>query len=87
MQTIGVAVKGLGTPDELVPTVKQLGERHANCGLRQQHYATVGEALAWALEQGHESAMTPDVRDVWAAVYTLVSGVMLEAANAVGTEA
>ncbi len=87
MRSIGMAVKGLRTPDEIMPVVEQLGEKHADYGVRQEHSATVREALLWALEQGRESAFAPDVRDAWATVDTLVSGVLLNAVHAVVTEA
>jgi hemoglobin-like flavoprotein len=41
-----------------------------------EHYATVGSALLWTLEQGLGPKFTPDVRDAWTAAYTLLSDVM-----------
>jgi hemoglobin-like flavoprotein len=63
MSMIGAAVNGLKNLDALVPVVRQLGARHAGYGVRDAHYATVGAALLWTLEQGLGDAFTPAVRD------------------------
>jgi hemoglobin-like flavoprotein len=34
--------------DQIVPAVQALGRRHAGYGVREPHYATVGEALLWS---------------------------------------
>ena len=43
----------------------------------EAHYAPVGAALIWTLEQGLGNAFTDDVREAWVAAYTLLSGVMI----------
>ena len=52
MQTLTVVVKSLDKLDQIVPAVQALGRRHAGYGVRESHYATVGEALLWTLQQG-----------------------------------
>ena len=81
MQMITAAVKGLDRLDQLVPVVKDLGRRHAGYGIADEHYETVGEALLWTLEMGLGRAFTPEVKDAWAAVYTLLATTMQEAAR------
>lgn len=76
MAMIGAAVSGLNDLDRLVPVVRQLGARHAGYGVTEAHYATVGAALLWTLEQGLGDAFTPEVRDAWAATYGLLADVM-----------
>jgi len=51
MQTLTVVVKSLDKLDLIVPAVQAPGRRHAGYGVREAHYATVGEALLWTLEQ------------------------------------
>ncbi len=80
MSMIGAAVAGLRNLDALVPTVRALGSRHATYGVREEHYAIVGGALLWTLEQGLGPKFTPEVRDAWAAAYGLLSEVMIAAA-------
>jgi hemoglobin-like flavoprotein len=80
MHMIGVAVKGLSRPEQILPAVEELGRRHACYGVRRSHYATVGTALLWTLEKGLGEAFTPDVRAAWTAVYTLLAETMQRAA-------
>lgn len=80
MRMIGMAVNGLDRLDQLVPAVRQLGTRHAAYGVRDEHYDTVAVALLWTLEQGLGSDFTPDVKDAWAAVYSVLAATMKEAA-------
>jgi len=82
MQTLTVVVKSLDKLDQIVPAVQALGRRHAGYGVREAHYATVGEALLWTLEQGLGDTFTPDVRSAWATAYGTLAAVMIEAANA-----
>ncbi|RYX92121.1 MAG: hemin receptor [Comamonadaceae bacterium] len=77
MSMIGAAVNGLKNLDALVPVVRALGARHASYGVREEHYAIVGGALLWTLEQGLGAKFTPQVRDAWAAAYGLLSDVMM----------
>ena len=81
MQMITAAVKGLDRLDQLVPVVQDLGRRHVAYGVEERHYATVGEALIWTLEAGLGRAFTPELRDAWVAVYTLLATTMQNAAR------
>ena len=80
MQTLTVVVKSLDKLDQLVPAVQALGRRHAGYGVRESHYATVGEALLWTLEQGLGASFTPPVRAAWAEAYGILASVMIAAA-------
>lgn len=80
MQMIGVAVTGLDNVQQIVPAVKDLGRRHASYGVQPKHYDTVAAALLWTLEQGLGAEYTPETREAWTAVYTLLAGTMKEAA-------
>ncbi len=77
MSMIGAAVGGLKNLDALVPVVRALGSRHASYGVKEEHYAIVGGALLWTLEQGLGPKFTPEVRDAWAAAYGLLADVMM----------
>ena len=80
MQTISFAVKGLHQPETILPTVQELGKRHKAYGVKEEHFDTVGAALLWTLEQGLAEEFTPEVREAWAAAYSLLANVMKEAA-------
>jgi hemoglobin-like flavoprotein len=81
MQMITVAVRGLERINELVPAIEAMGRRHADYGVTNAHYATVGDALIWTLEQGLGAAFTPQVRSAWIEVYTLLASVMQRGAS------
>ena len=80
MQAIGLTVKSLDNLDKLVPILQDLGRRHIDYGVRDEHYDSVGQALLWTLEQGLGEAFTPPVRDAWTSAYMLVASVMKQAA-------
>ncbi len=81
MAMIGTAVANLHNLDAVVPAVQDLGRRHADYGVRPEHYAIVADALLWTLGQGLGDDFTPDTRDAWVEAYTILAGVMREAAG------
>lgn len=80
MTTLAVVVNGLKAPDTILPAAKALAVKHVGYGVTAEHYAPVGAALIWTLEQGLGDDFTPETRDAWLAAYTLLSGVMIEEA-------
>ncbi len=81
MGMLAVAVAGLDRLEALVPAVQKLGARHAGYGVKDEHYATVGSALIWTLEQGLGDDFTAETRDAWLAVYTVLAETMKDAAR------
>jgi hemoglobin-like flavoprotein len=81
MKMIGVAIGLLDKPQLLIPALQSLGRRHADYGVRDEHYDTVGTALLSTLEQGTGVAFTPEVREAWIDVYGVISRTMKEAAR------
>lgn len=81
MRMLGIAVRGLTSLDTIVPAVENLGVRHVAYGVKDEHYATVGAALLWTLEQGLGDDFTPEVKQAWTDVYTLLAQVMQDAAH------
>ena len=73
IDALGFIVEHADRPDELQPKLAALGERHVSYGVRPEHYATVGEALMWMLDQGLGALRTPEARDAWVAAYDLVT--------------
>jgi nitric oxide dioxygenase len=82
MAMLGTAVAGLTKPDALLPAVRALGARHAGYGVTAEHFAPVGAALIWALEQGLGAAFTPDVKAAWIEVYGVLSRTMIDGMQA-----
>jgi hemoglobin-like flavoprotein len=83
MAAIKMVVMGLEKPETILPAARSLGQRHTGYGVQNSHYATVGAALLWTLEQGLADAFTADVKEAWTAAYTLLATVMQEAAEEV----
>ena len=81
MATLKVAVAGLDNLKRLVPVLQDLGRRHAGYGVKDAHYGTVAEALLWTLKQGLKDEFTPEVKDAWTAVYTVLAQTMIAAAK------
>jgi nitric oxide dioxygenase len=77
MGAVRVAVEGLWRLDEVAPILVDLGARHVRYGVRPEHFAVGGEALLWTLELALGEAFTPEVRDAWAAAWSVVAGAML----------
>jgi hemoglobin-like flavoprotein len=76
MVMLTAAVKGLPRLDRLIPVLQDLGRRHADYGVDDRHYETVGEALLWTLEKGLGPDFTPDVREAWTTVYGVLASTM-----------
>ena len=87
IHALTMVVGALDRIDELVPTIADLGRRHAGYGVTDDHYDSVGAALMWSLEEGLGNAWTEEVKAAWGAAYDLLSGVMREGANDVAATA
>jgi hemoglobin-like flavoprotein len=81
MTMITLAVRGLNDLGRLVPAVEELGRRHVGYGVKEEHYATVGAALLWTLEQGLGHDFTAEVKEAWTKVYTVLATTMQKAAG------
>jgi hemoglobin-like flavoprotein len=83
MQILGVAVSSLKNIEAIVPAVQDLGRRHVKYGVRPQHYNTVAEAILWMLAQTLGATFTPEIKQSWTEVYTVLADTMIAAANEV----
>ncbi|MDF1504576.1 globin family protein [Roseisolibacter sp. H3M3-2] len=79
MQTLAVVVAGLDDLPRIVGSVQALGRRHVGYGVQRSHYATVGAALLWTLEQGLGDRFDAPARAAWTDAYALLSTTMIEA--------
>jgi hemoglobin-like flavoprotein len=87
MAALAFVVNGADRPTTLLAPLQSLARRHVGYGVEDAHYATVGEALIDTLGAHFAGRFTPELRDAWLAAYTLVSGVMIDAAHAVSVAA
>jgi hemoglobin-like flavoprotein len=79
-QMLKTVVDTLGSPSELLPLVRALGRRHGGYGAHALQYDIVGTTLLWAVEQWAGPRFTIDVREAWAAAYSVLSSTMQDAA-------
>jgi hemoglobin-like flavoprotein len=78
-QALCVVVHALDDMGSLLPALTALAKRHANYGLEDRHFDSVGDAFLRALNDVLGHAFTPELRDAWAQAYALVSSVMRRA--------
>jgi hemoglobin-like flavoprotein len=81
MATLQVAISSLTKLDVLIPALTALGRKHAEYGVRDEHYNLVGAALLWTLEQHLKGDFDAEVETAWSEMYKIVSGKMIEAAH------
>ena len=65
MQMVGATVRGLDRLDALLPVIRELGMRHAACGVEDRHYGTVATALLQTLEHALQEDFTQPVKSAW----------------------
>jgi len=87
MQALKFAVAAVEQPRELQPVLESLGRRHVYYGVEERHYDSVGAALIGTLGVILGSAFTPEVREAWEAIYTLMADTMKRAAAKAPREA
>lgn len=73
---LDLVVHWLDVPEQLVPVLKKLGERHTTYGVRDDHYGKVGTALIGTLEEGLGDKFTPELRSAWTEAFLLISSLM-----------
>ncbi|MDY7025333.1 MAG: globin family protein [Pseudomonadota bacterium] len=81
MTMIGIAVRGLDKLEAIVPAVKDLGKRHVGYGVKEEHFAPVGSALLWTLEQGLGEHWNAEAEQAWATVYGVLADTMIAGMN------
>ena len=81
MQMINTAVNNISDVEKIIPALQDLGKRHVDYGVTEEHYTTVANALLWTLEQGLGDAFTEEVKAAWTETYMTLAKVMIDAAN------
>jgi hemoglobin-like flavoprotein len=79
MATLTVAVTSLENFEALKPGLRALARQHAAFGVRADHYAPLGEALIWTLQQGLGEAFTPETEQAWRTAYADIADTMKSA--------
>lgn len=72
----------LESPAGLDVELRSMGARHADYGVKDAHYATVGQALLDMLAGTLDIGFTPEVREAWTTLYGAVEATMKAGATA-----
>lgn len=81
MTAISGVVQGLDHFQILKPTIQDLGRRHADYGVIETHYDSVGSALLWTLRQTLGACWTVETKQAWSDGYRLIAETMLDGAR------
>jgi hemoglobin-like flavoprotein len=73
MAAVKLTIITLNHEDGLAPTLKLLGVRHRQLGIKLRHYRTMAKALMWTLEQSLEKSFTRETKDAWAKLLTQIT--------------
>lgn len=65
MAAVKLGIISLNHEDGLAPTLKLLGVRHRQLGIKLRDYRTMAKALMWTLEQSLEKSFTRKTKDAW----------------------
>ncbi len=79
MATLTVAVTSLENFEALKPGLRALARQHVAFGVRAEHYAPLGEALIWTLQQGLGDAFKPETEQAWRMAYADIADTMKSA--------
>jgi NAD(P)H-flavin reductase/hemoglobin-like flavoprotein len=82
LSALGHIVSHVDDTERLVGFVEHLGRDHRRFEVRPEHYPIVGQALLHTLGHGLGPAWTEQLAADWAEAYTVVSGLMIQAAQA-----
>lgn len=77
MNMLATLVGSVEHPEIFRSIVESLGRRHVRYGVRVEHFAAVGAALTFSVEQVLGDCFTPQIRDAWSSLYTHISGIMM----------
>lgn len=82
IDTLALVIGNLTNPAGLAGMLERLGRRHSGYGVKNEHYAIVGEALVWSLQKTLGADFTPPLRDAWIALYGTAAAAMKRSSTA-----
>lgn len=78
---LGILIAMLEQPLGLEMELRAMGARHLGYGVKDAHYAVVGQALLDMLSETLDGKFTPEIRTAWTALYRAVESLMKEGAS------
>jgi hemoglobin-like flavoprotein len=80
IHTLTLIVARLERLQEITDEIKHLAVRHVNYGVQPKHYAYVGSALIWTLQQVFRTTWNPELEEAWKKCYGILADKMIAAA-------
>lgn len=71
-------VNSLDRLEQLRPTLREMGKRHVEYGVKPEHYQTLTTAMIWALGQALSPHFDRDAKEAWRLALTAVAQAMTE---------
>ncbi|MGH6833195.1 MAG: globin domain-containing protein [Methyloceanibacter sp.] len=76
MAAVKLTIISLNYDDGLAPTLKLLGVRHRQLGIKVRDYRTMAKAWMWTLERSLEKSFTRETKDIWTKFLAQVSYIL-----------
>jgi hemoglobin-like flavoprotein len=78
---LAYVISKLDRLEDVIDEVGKLARRHVTYGVKEEHYAVVGDALLWTLEQGLGEDWSQELKDAWSDCYSVLATAMINAAE------
>lgn len=76
MTSLSLAVSGLSNMDDILPSVRALGERHFSYGVKPEYFQPASESFIWALENHLGDQFTPALKEAWTLAFQSLTKAM-----------
>ena len=77
MTSLELAVSNLDDPENIMPAIQALGERHVSYGVKAEYYLLAREAYLWALEKHLGEKFTPALQEAWETAFDALTEAMI----------
>lgn len=77
MAAVENAINSLDDGEVLTESLTSLGQRHQAWSVTEDHFAVVGEALLWTLQDMLQSKCTSQVLEAWTELFKFITKTML----------
>jgi hemoglobin-like flavoprotein len=76
MAAVKLTIISLKHEDGLAPTLKLLGVRQRQLGIKLRDYRTMAKSLMWTLERSLERSFTRETKDAWTTLLTQITHIL-----------
>ena len=76
---LNYVISKLDRLEDIIGEVEKLARRHTAYGVREEHYAVVGNALLWTLKAGLGKDWNEELGEAWSDCYSTLATAMINA--------